>query len=219
MNKPKPLRTESFEKTCLFFDDLQTMMISLSSLILISDVLYRKACPFIDLTDDEKLDKLVEIPFEGLTIKEAYSYKAFKPLSGIVKNTPTEVVEFNIYPPLPVGTSVKTISDSHYVDQPTLFQQRIIGSAFVNFFERNKSTIETKFGQNPSSWPPELNFARVIRNAYSHGGQIHFTSPSASPVTWRGIRYSYSDNGKSIHDKIYLPEIIELMKEIEKQIT
>lgn len=214
MTKPTPLRTETFHRsTSKFFDDLQTMMISLSSLIMISQVfLYRKS-PIIDVVDEQKLDKLIELPFEGQTIKEAWSFKGYKPFKGIMDNNPTDQIEFIIYPPL--GIPVKSIPDSQYIDQPMLFQQKIIGSAFSNFFESNRDKIEAKFGYT-SSWPSEWNFGRVIRNSYSHGGEINFSNTSSSAVSWRGITYSPSDNGKSIHLDIYLPEIIELMKDMQK---
>jgi hypothetical protein len=213
MTKPTPIRTEIFlRSTCKFFDDLQTMMISLSSLIMISQVFIYKKSPIIDVEDEQRLDKLIELPFEGQTIKETWSFKGYKPFKGIMDNKPTDQVEFIIYPPL--GTPVKSIPDSQYIDQPTLFQQKIIGSAFSNFFESNRDKIEAKFG-NASSWPNEWSFGRVIRNAYSHGGKIYFSNSSASAVSWRGITYSPSDNGKSIHLDIYLPEIIELMKDMQ----
>jgi hypothetical protein len=217
MTKPSPLRTESFEKsTCSFFDDLQTMVISLSCLILLSHLFRTKSSPIIEITDESKLDGLIEIPFEGLTIKEAWSFKAYKPFKGIVDNNPVERIEFNIY--VPFSMLIKGTEGYHYVDQPNLFQQKVIGSAFVTFFESRKDKIETKYSKDLSKWPSVLNFARVIRNAYSHKGQIHFLNPAAASVSWRTLTYSPSDNGKSIHTEIFVPEIIALMKEVEQQI-
>lgn len=213
MTKPTPFRTEIFHRsTCKFFDDLQTMMISLSSLILISQVFRSKASPIIDESDANKLERMIELPFEGQTIKEAWSFRAFKPFIGIIENKPSDTVEFTVYPPLSVP--MKNIPNAHIVNQPVLFQQKIIGAAFSNFFESNRDKIEAKFG-NTSSWPNEWNFGRIIRNAYSHGGEIYFSNSSAPAVSWRGITYSPSDNGKSIHLDIYLPEIIELMKDMQ----
>jgi hypothetical protein len=217
MNKPSPLRTEIFERlSCAFFDDLQTMMISLSSLMMISHVFIYKKSPIIDVEDEQRLDRLIELPFVGQTIKEAWSFKGYKPFKGIMDNRPTDQIEFIIYPPL--GMPVKSIPNSHHVDQPTLFQQKIIGSAFSNFFENNRDKIEAKYGTDTSNWPTDWNFGRVIRNAYSHGGEIYFKNINAQPVSWRGINYAPKDNGKSIHLDIYVPEIIELMKDMQKHL-
>lgn len=217
MKKPKELRLEIFEqRNCSFFDDLHTMMIALSSLILISEVFHKRRSPVIEIRDEDRLDKILEIPFQGLTINEDYSYKVYKPLKAIVENIPINRIEFNVYASL--KSEVENLSNSYHIDQPPLFNQKTIGSAFVNFYETIKPSIEAKFTQNTNSWPSELNFARVIRNAYSHGGNIHFANNLAPTVSWKSLTYSPSDNGKSIHTDIYLVEVIELMKEIQKNI-
>jgi hypothetical protein len=214
MTKPTPLRYEQFDRSnCTFFDDLQTMMISLSSLIQIIQVFKQKASPIIDVSDSAKLDRLIEIPFEGITIREAWSFKAYRPFVGIVENNQVDRIEFIVYPPL--STSVSHIPDSDYTNQPVLFQQKIIGAGFSNFFENNRDKVDTKYGSNTTSWPSEWNFGRIVRNAYSHGGQISFKNPSAASVSWKGITYSATDNGKSIHSDIFLPEVIELMKDMQ----
>lgn len=74
----------------------------------------------------------------------------------------------------------------------------IIGSAFLAYYESQKDTMESLFTSTTANWPPELNFARAVRNAAAHGGRIHFTNMNASSVTWRGITFGPSDNGREI---------------------
>jgi hypothetical protein len=49
-----------------------------------------------------------------------------------------------------------------------------------------------------SKWPPVLAFCRVVRNAIAHNGRVRIDNAKAPPVTWRGLTYSYSDNGLAI---------------------
>jgi hypothetical protein len=56
-----------------------------------------------------------------------------------------------------------------------------------------------------------LNFARVVRNAIAHG-KIEIRNSNAPPVTWRGLTYSYADNGKQIFGTdLKLGEIVALI--------
>lgn len=192
------------------------MTISIASLALISQVAGTKRSPLIEVESEERLNELIEIPFKGLTIAEDYSFQAYRPLKAVVENDSIRRLEFKVYPPLNIPLDS---ANTRYVSQPSLLQQKIIGSAFVHFFELIRDKIETKYSSNTLKWPDDLNFARVIRNAYSHGGNIHFLSPTAGAVSWRGLTYSPSNNGKSIHTDLYVGEIIELMKDIEIRIT
>lgn len=89
-------------------------------------------------------------------------------------------------------------------------------SSFVSFYENVKDKTEELFGRDPYNWPPTLNFYRVIRNAFSHNGVINFTNRNASPVTWRNLSYSPSDNGSQILFKdLACVEIILLMIEFD----
>jgi hypothetical protein len=93
-----------------------------------------------------------------------------------------------------------------------------LGAAFVRYFESRKEEIRLRYGTLPYSWPPELNFARVIRNAFAHGGKIFFENPGAGAVSWMGIIYSPADNGRDIVFRdIALVEPILLMEEIDSR--
>ncbi len=78
------------------------------------------------------------------------------------------------------------------------------------FFERYNDWLNVNKGE-AKNWPPTLNFARVVRNGVAHG-KINIRNPEASPVTWRGLTYSYADNGKQIiGTDLKLGEMIVLM--------
>jgi hypothetical protein len=86
----------------------------------------------------------------------------------------------------------------------------IIAPIFLMFFERYNVWLRDHLGE-PNNWPATLNFARVVRNAIAHG-KIEIRNSNAPPVTWRGLTYSYADNGKQIFGTdIKLGEIIALI--------
>lgn len=94
-----------------------------------------------------------------------------------------------------------------------------IQSAFVHYFESNRQKVESGFGADPYSWPPEWNFARVVRNAFAHGGEIDFRNKKAKPVSWNSLTYGPSDNGRSIIYVDVTPvELILLMSDMDASI-
>jgi hypothetical protein len=68
---------------------------------------------------------------------------------------------------------------------------------FVNFYENSKPFLVTKFGSNSANWPPVWDFARVVRNACSHGGKLSMTSANRQ-VTWHHLTYEQSMHGQQI---------------------
>lgn len=74
----------------------------------------------------------------------------------------------------------------------------IMESAFLKYFENQRTQVEHNYGQNVESWPPVWNFGRVVRNAFGHQGKITFSNPKSASVEWRGISYQPSDNGREV---------------------
>lgn len=88
----------------------------------------------------------------------------------------------------------------------------------VNYFERSKPQVIQKFG-DVSNWPDVWNFARIVRNSMSHGGKVHFDNPNANPVSWRGLVYAPSNNGRRIlHTDIWPGDLFDLITELEQAI-
>jgi hypothetical protein len=46
------------------------------------------------------------------------------------------------------------------------------------------------------SWPPTIYFARLIRNAVSHGGRLHMTHDPGRDAEWHHLKFGKSDDGK-----------------------
>ncbi len=77
--------------------------------------------------------------------------------------------------------------------------QRLMGSlyahAFMMYFEKSRAAIELKHGK-ASNWPNTLTFARIVRNAFAHGGTINILDGASA--TWRKLSYSPSENGRQV---------------------
>lgn len=86
-----------------------------------------------------------------------------------------------------------------------------IGQAiFVAFWETNKQLIIQRHGHR-RNWPMVLQFANVIRDAFSHGGTIAMFAHIPA-VTHFGLTYSAADNGRQVlHNDLSLADIFLLM--------
>jgi hypothetical protein len=93
-------------------------------------------------------------------------------------------------------------------------QANIIEHAYLAYYERFVTEINNARAKN-NGGPPTLAFSAVIRNAFAHGGTIHFTKPKP-PATWRGLSYSMSDNGRQVmHQDMSLGDVILLMLDMD----
>lgn len=90
----------------------------------------------------------------------------------------------------------------------------------INYFETYKAAIEDKFPGDPSkTWPPVWDFARIVRNAMSHRGQICFKNLSAGAVSWKGLSYRPANNGLVIlHTDLWPGDLFDLIIEMDQHI-
>lgn len=98
-----------------------------------------------------------------------------------------------------------------------LLMARLIGDAFVSYYERHVDVAIRNWGKEAEGgWPAVWSFGWAIRNACSHNGKIYFTSSKHAPVTWRTLNYDYKDNGKQVlFDELTGVELILLMEEMD----
>jgi hypothetical protein len=93
--------------------------------------------------------------------------------------------------------------------------RRNIGSSFIRYFETSRPTVISLAGSQPNDWPEPWDFARILRNAFAHGG-IHFDNPSAAPVTWRSIQFGPDDNGTDpLFPYVGLGDLVDLYIELD----
>lgn len=98
-----------------------------------------------------------------------------------------------------------------------LLMSRLIGDAFVSYYERHLHVAEAKWGREfAGNWHCVWHFACAIRNAISHNGKIRFKNPKHHAVHWKSLQYSYADNGRQVlFDELTGVELILLMEEME----
>ncbi len=114
----------------------------------------------------------------------------------------------------PLGTNtVPNPTDVNTLIGPT---ERIIAGLFIGYFERLLPSVEARYGTSSASWPAVWDFARVVRNAFAHGGVVNFTNPRANPVAWRGCTLSPADNGKQLFYRyLAFAEIVQLLTDLD----
>lgn len=137
----------------------------------------------------------------------------FGPIEGILKNeTVTEMtLQAKVMPPAEEGTTRVQLGN---------ILLNIVGPIFCNYYERQAEWLKANVDQSPQNWPGLLNFARVVRNAVVHFGRIRIDNPNAQAVSWRGVSYGPSDNGREIyvHD-LNTGDFIALMVEIDHEMN
>jgi hypothetical protein len=93
----------------------------------------------------------------------------------------------------------------------------VICPIFIMFFERYNVWLKSNHG-DPVNWPAVLNFCRVVRNACAHGS-IDFRNLQTAPVSWRGLSFGPSDNGRHIiGTEVSAGDILGLMFEASTEL-
>lgn len=82
----------------------------------------------------------------------------------------------------------------------------------TGYYETNLDEIERVHGKRKhGAWPDVLQFMAIVRDTLSHGGVLHMFS-AVKPVTYFGLTYSHSSNGrKIIHNDLSCADIFFLM--------
>lgn len=94
----------------------------------------------------------------------------------------------------------------------------IIEHAFIAYYERYVDEINEARSKVGAGGLPTLAFANVVRNAFAHGGIIHFTKNKAGViVSWGGLSYSDKDNDRQVmYNDMSQGDVILLMLEMDK---
>lgn len=85
-------------------------------------------------------------------------------------------------------------------DQPWPIQivfANIAASALVKFYEDFRPWLTAKLGSEHNKLPTAWRFARIVRNAASHGG-VSINDKTFQPVSWKGLTYGPDNNGRQI---------------------
>jgi hypothetical protein len=205
-----------------FFDDLVTMLMSLSSYMftLHCSILSNNPREFKDRTLEEWINyirpiKQPEFPFY-LDEVSTGSLLAFYPAMIVME------MSLNSWPKAIEYRSIETLNSTDKTsvtsNENRLLISRIVGSSFVNYYASQEDNIRSKYGDNTDVWPKQINFARVVRNGFAHGGVFHILNPKAIPVKWRIWSIDHSQNGKPVlfgNGNMAIGDIVRLMEDVD----
>lgn len=83
----------------------------------------------------------------------------------------------------------------------------------ISYFEIHRPTVEARYG-SINNWPAVWQFARMVRNAMSHGNKINITDGKSA--TWKGLTYSSADQGRPVINFDLLPgDLFLMLRELE----
>jgi hypothetical protein len=113
----------------------------------------------------------------------------------------------------PVQLSASASLDLDVFERPLIALEQ---SMIVNYFERERPQIETRYHPDPAHWPADWNFARVVRNSAAHNNEVCFRTSSAAPVTWRALTYAPADDGRKVlHGDLWPADLIYLLMDLD----
>lgn len=146
--------------------------------------------------------------FDGLLCNVTLRWKP-RPVvySAIMYSPPTEICfeKFEVAP-LPLGETVNLGLLEHFIFG--LSQMMI-----VSYVENHKHHLNAKYG-SIASWPMVWQFARIVRNAMSHGNKLNITDGKSA--MWKGLTYSDTGNGRAVVNADLFPgDLIVLLRELE----
>lgn len=101
-----------------------------------------------------------------------------------------------------------------------LLMARLVGDAFVSYYERHVDLVESIWGkEKKGNWPSVWKFGWAMRNACAHNGLIYFKYKDHPGVSWQNLKYDYDDNDRRVlFDEITGVELILLMEEMDAEL-
>lgn len=146
--------------------------------------------------------------FDGLICDVTLRWRPQLVVQSAITNVLPHEISFEQYEvePVPAGETVNLGALDHFIFG--LSQMMI-----VSFVENHKAHLNNNYGP-VESWPGVWQFARVVRNAMSHGNKVSITD--GKTATWKGLTYSPADNGRAVVNADLLPgDLIVMLRELE----
>lgn len=108
------------------------------------------------------------------------------------------------YPSGEGDVDLSTVGTSH-IDYVTVSLQ------FLRYHETYRSHIGIAFRLAWNKIPEVWRFATVVRNAIAHSGRITINDPNFRAVTWQGLTYDHSSNGREIQRELGPTDLLILL--------
>ena len=95
----------------------------------------------------------------------------------------------------------------------------LITPGFTELYEDAVPWLLANVNGDRSLWPEPWNFARLVRNAISHGGTLNLDNPNAVTGSWHHLTYGPAQNKKQIiGTELLFPDILILMLEMSDKL-
>lgn len=150
------------------------------------------------------------VEFAGHSSRKSLSIIPHDILTNVfVNDTRSGPIPYLVKPSMPVISGCTTGAMAETLEG---FAQAM----FTRYYEENLDKIIQCHGKRKDNgWPAVLQFGSVIRDAMSHGGEIHMF-PGVPSITYFGISYSSADNGRKVlHNDLSCADIFFLMLDMD----
>jgi hypothetical protein len=99
------------------------------------------------------------------------------------------------------------------------FYNRFVAAYFVQFVDPWLDWLRINISTDYPNWPRISKFARVVRNAASHGGTINIRNENSVGGTWYSLSYDHTSFGRSIFGvDLSCADLILLMFELNDEL-
>lgn len=204
-----------------FFDDLATMLISLSSYLFTMHVSMASnvPTPYHEIPWSEYLSYIAPIkdlryPLALDRFHDNNSLVIFPTMLVIITslNRWPQFIEYELEP-------IKRTNPDHRLTSQgnKKISSSIVGASFVSYYSRCESKVRDLYGEK-ANWPPAWHFAWAVRNGFAHGGKIRITDRKLPPVRWKVWSLDHSDNDRGVlfdDGMLGIGDLIALMEDMD----
>ncbi len=208
-----------------FFDDLVTMLVSLSSYMFAMHVSIASnhPKPFAERPLSEWLNyimpvKTVEFPLSLGRMADNQDLVVFPAmlLMHLSLDGWPQFIEYKIVSRSESQPDVRLAAQGnrHIIS-------RIVGASFTNYYSNCESTIKARYGTDIDKWPETVRFAWAIRNGFAHGGNLKISNQKLRPMTWKIWSFDYHQDGQKFlfeAGMLGLGDVVALMQEMDSYI-
>ncbi len=205
-----------------FFDDLVTMLVSLSCYMFTMHIsmMSNKPVPFEKRPLEEWLSyiapiKTIAFPLTLDCRAESHNLVFFPTmlLMSLALNSWPQFIEYALAP------QVITQPDYRLDKQGNKnIVSHIVGASFTSYYSKCEPGIKNLFGTDQDKWPEPIRIAWILRNGFAHGGKINITNPLLRPATWKIWMIDNSYNGRYclFDDGMFgIGDVVALIQEVD----
>lgn len=206
-----------------FFDDLVTMLVSLSSYMFAMHVSMASnhPKPLQERSRDELLSyilplKIVDWPLSLGCLATSQNLVVYPTmlLMAIALDGWPQFIEYTL---VPNQESRPDYSLSGQSNKRVV--SSIVGTSYTNHYSRCEPIVKSRYGNRPDGWPEVFRFAWALRNGFAHGGTIALDDSELRPIRWKiwSLDSSYSGRNCLFDDGMPgIGDIVLLMQELDE---